>query len=158
MTALAVLISMVAIYYVTTLMIWLGHFLPHQPGNLLRDFHLGGHHKHYPDSESALSDRFNYGKGRNDSLVPQLPWLIGLMAALWLALPPGAAIAASLELWTIALLNSYLHLNFHLNHSWLSRYAWFRLARARHHIHHDRDVNFMVVDHFWDRRFGTFEH
>ena len=154
---MTLLLSAVAIYYLTTLMIWLGHYLPHQRGNVLRQFHLGGHHAHYPDSGHARSERFQYGKGRNDSLVPQLPWLIGLMIAFWLVLAPAWAMAASVELWAIALLNSYVHLNFHLSRTWLSRYAWFRLAQARHDIHHDRDANFMIADHFWDRRFGTFE-
>ncbi|MGH8456907.1 MAG: hypothetical protein ACRETW_08740 [Stenotrophobium sp.] len=150
-------IAGIGLYYLTTLMIWLGHYLPHRPDSRMRQFHLGGHHTHYPDSRHARSERFHYGKGRNDSLVPQLPWLIGLATALWIALPAGLVWAAMLELSLITAAHSYVHLHFHLGGTWLSRYAWFRRAQATHDIHHDRDVNFMVADHFWDRCFGTFE-
>lgn len=147
----------IAVYYLTTLMIWLGHVLPHRPSSRLRDFHMDGHHAHYPDSRHARNERFVYGKGRNDSLVPQLPWLIALGIALWTLLPGMQAWLAAIELTLIAAAHSYVHMHFHLRHSWLCRFAWFRHAQAAHDIHHDRDVNFMVGDHFWDRRFGTFE-
>jgi hypothetical protein len=156
-TLALLLIGAVGVYYLTTLMIWIGHYLPHRPDSRLRDFHLGGHHRHYPDSRHTRSAHFVYGQGRHDSLVPQLPWLFALGAAFWLVLPAGPALAATAELVLIAAANSHVHMHFHLQRSWLARYAWFRRARARHDRHHDRDVNFMVADHFWDRRFGTFE-
>ncbi|MGH8461838.1 MAG: sterol desaturase family protein [Stenotrophobium sp.] len=147
----------VAVYYLTTLMIWVGHWLPHRPGSRLRQFHLGGHHTHYPDSRHARSERFRYGRGRNDSLVPLLPGLAALVLLFWMLLPMGFATVATLELGLIVGAHSYVHLQFHLGCSRLSRYAWFRRAQATHDIHHDRDVNFMVADHFWDRVLGTFE-
>lgn len=150
-------VAALAIYYLSTLMIWIGHYLPHRPGNWLREFHLGGHHRHYPDSRHVRGERFIYGQGRHDSLVPQLPWLIGLAAALSSALPGGWGPAAAAEVMAVAAANSYIHKHFHLSHSWLLRFAWFRRARAEHDLHHDRDVNFMVADRFWDRLFGTHE-
>lgn len=147
----------IAIYYLATLMIWIGHYLPHRPDSRLREFHMGGHHSHYPDSSRMRGANFIYGKGRNDSLVPQLPWLIGLALALWWVLPAGYGLAAVAEVTLLAALNSYVHMHFHLSRSWLWRYEWFRQARAAHDIHHDRDVNFMVADHFWDKVFGTYD-
>lgn len=147
----------VVVYYLATLMVWLGHYLPHRPHNPLREFHLGGHHRHYPDSQHTRSERFRYGQGRNDSLVPQLPWLFALAALLGFALPAGYAAAAVVEVFAVAALNSYVHSQFHVTRTWLARFDWFLRARLRHDIHHDRDVNFMVADHFWDRRFRVFE-
>jgi sterol desaturase/sphingolipid hydroxylase (fatty acid hydroxylase superfamily) len=155
--SLLLLAGGVAVYYLSTLMVWLGHFLPHRPGSVLREFHMGGHHTHYPDSHHTRSERFIYGSGRNDSLVPQLPWLIALGVTLWWVLPGGYGWAAAAEVTLVAALNSYVHMHFHLERSWLLRFAWFRHARATHDIHHDRDVNFMVADHFWDRWLGTYE-
>lgn len=146
----------IVVYYLATLMIWLGHFLPHHPSSRLREFHIGGHHRHYPDANQLRRERFQYGKGRNDSLVPQLPWLLGLGFVLWLALPAGWGLAAMSEVALVAVLNSYIHMHFHLSQSWLSSYTWFRKARAAHDLHHGQDVNFMVGDHFWDRCFGTY--
>lgn len=152
-----VLLGGIAVYYLTTLMVWLGHYLPHRADSRLREFHLGGHHAHYPDSRHMRGARFMYGSGRHDSLVPQLPWLAGLGLLFWIVLPAAVATVATLELVLVAAANSYLHMHFHLSGSWLLRFAWFRQARDTHDLHHDRDVNFMVADHFWDRRFGTYE-
>lgn len=155
-TAVLVLLGGVGIYYLATLMVWIGHYLPHRPRSWLRDFHLGGHHLHYPDSRHMRTASFVYGKGRNDSLVPQLPWLVGTGVVLCLLLPGVYGWVAASEVAVIALLNSYIHMHFHVERSWLLRYAWFRRARAIHDVHHDRDVNFMVADHFWDRVFGFY--
>jgi sterol desaturase/sphingolipid hydroxylase (fatty acid hydroxylase superfamily) len=151
------LLAGTAVYYLTTLMIWIGHYLPHRPDSRLREFHMSGHHALYPDSQHARSPRFRYGSGRNESLVPQLPWLIGLGVAFWPILPRGYALAATAELVLVAVVHSYIHTHFHLTRSWLSRFAWFRDRQATHDMHHDRDINFMVFDYFWDRVFGTFE-
>ena len=74
-------------YYATTLMIWLGHYLPHRPKSRLRQFHMGGHHTLYPDSQHTRTACFLYGMGGQDSLVPMLPWLILLLSAEWVLLP-----------------------------------------------------------------------
>ena len=147
----------IAVYYLTTLMIWIGHYEPHRPGSPLRRFHMGGHHRHYPNSRHGRSERFLYGRGRNDSLVPQLPWLIGLALAIWAVLPARVGLLAVAQLVLIAVAHSYVHMHFHLTRSWLARFSWFRRAQARHDLHHDlRRVNFMVADYFWDKVFGTF--
>jgi sterol desaturase/sphingolipid hydroxylase (fatty acid hydroxylase superfamily) len=151
------LVGSIAVYYLSTLMIWVGHYLPHRPASRLREFHIGGHHALYPDSQHARSPRFLYGWGRHESLVPQLPWLIGLGLVFWVVLPRAFAWAATAELVLVAVVHSYVHAQFHLTTSWLERFAWFRHAQATHDLHHDRDINFMVFDYFWDRVFGTFE-
>lgn len=151
-----VVIAAVAVYYLTTLMIWVGHYVPHRPESWMREFHLAGHHAFYPDSAHARSDRFLYGSGRHDSLVVQLPWLLALALAFWFILPRSFAVAADAELLLVGIANGYIHTHFHLTRSWLTRFAWFRRAQATHDLHHDGDVNFMVFDYFWDRVFGTF--
>jgi hypothetical protein len=156
-TATGAIAAGVAIYYLATLMIWIGHYLPHRADSRLRQFHMGGHHAHYPDSRHARSAQFRYGRGRHDSLVPQLPWLIGLGFVLWTVLPAGWGLAAVVEVVLVAAAHSYVHMHFHLEHGWLTHFAWFRRAQAAHDLHHDRDVNFMVADHFWDRLFGTYQ-
>lgn len=154
--SLTVLAAGIVVYYLTTLMIWVGHYLPHRPSSRLRAFHIGGHHTLYPDSQHARSPRFLYGWGRHESLVPQLPWLIALAAAFWI-LPVKFARPATVELLLVTVVHSYVHTHFHLTSSWLARFAWFRRAQAVHDLHHDRDINFMVFDYFWDRVFRTFE-
>lgn len=155
--SLTTVFVVIAVYYLSTLMIWIGHYLPHRPNSRLRGFHIGGHHALYPDSRHLQSERFKYGWGRHDSLVPQLPWLIAPLLAFWAILPAGFALLATAEHLIIVVANSYVHTHFHLTRSWLAGFAWFRHAQATHRLHHDHDTNFMVFDYFWDRVFGTFE-
>jgi len=149
--------GVVSNYYAATLMIWVGHYLPHRPQSRLRQFHMGGHHVLYPDSRHTRSVAFQYGRGWNDSLVPMLPWLVMLGSVQWLLLAWPLAAFGTLELTLIAAAHGYLHAQFHVLQTPLESLAWFRRARSIHSLHHDRDVNFMVVDHFWDRVCGTFE-
>jgi len=144
-------------YYATTLAIWFGHRLPHRARGRLRAFHMDGHHRLYPDAAHARSRVFLYGHGAHDSLVPLAPWVLALVALHWLVYPASAALIGTLAVGAIVAAASYLHSRFHLERCWLSRFEWFRRARATHDLHHDSDVNFMVVDHFWDRRFGTYQ-
>src|SRR3974390_2194247 len=108
-------------YYAVTLMIWLGHFLPHRPQSRLRQFHMGGHHALYPDSQHIRTACFLYGKGRQDSLVPMLPWLTLLLSVEWLLLPVRWAAIASIQVVVIAIAHSYVHAQFHLSRARLER-------------------------------------
>ncbi len=153
MTAAGVMLN----YYAATLMIWVGHYLPHRPRSRLRQFHMGGHHTLYPDSRHTRTAAFRYGSGWNDSLVPMLPWLILLASAQWLLFKWPWATLGNLEIILIGAAHSYLHAQFHLLKSPLEGLAAFRRARSIHTLHHDFDVNFMVGDHFWDRVCGTFK-
>jgi hypothetical protein len=155
-TAILTAVGMVLNYYATTLMIWVGHYLPHRPHSRLRQFHMGGHHALYPGSGHTRTASFQYGSGWNDSLVPMLPWLILLASTQWLLIDWPWATFGTLEITLIAIAHSFLHAQFHLLHSPLEGFAWFCRARAIHSLHHDCDVNFMVGDHFWDRVCGTF--
>lgn len=144
-------------YYAATLMIWVGHYLPHRPHSRLRRFHMGGHHLLYPYSRHIRTIAFLYGSGWNDSLVPMLPWLALLGSVQWLLMAWPWAAFGTLEITLIAAAHGYLHAQFHVLRTPLEGLGWFRRARSIHSRHHDRDVNFMVVDHFWDRVCGTFE-
>lgn len=52
---------------------------------------------------------------------------------------------------------SYFHKAFHLPHSWLQNYAWFRKLTRLHDIHHYRVANYGIVFFFMDRLFGTYK-
>jgi sterol desaturase/sphingolipid hydroxylase (fatty acid hydroxylase superfamily) len=155
--ALVIAAGVMLNYYAATLMIWVGHYLPHRPHSRLRQFHMGGHHALYPDSRHTRTASFQYGSGWNDSLVPMLPWLILLILTQWLIFNCRWAALGTVEITLIAAAHSYLHAQFHVLRSPLEGLAWFRRARSIHSLHHDCDVNFMVGDHFWDRVCGTFK-
>jgi hypothetical protein len=155
--ALVIAAGVMLNYYAATLMIWVGHYLPHRPHSRLRQFHMGGHHALYPDSLHTRTASFQYGSGWNDSLVPMLPWLILLILTQWLVFNYRWAALGTVEITLIAAAHSYLHAQFHVLQSPFEGLGWFRRARSIHSLHHDSDVNFMVGDHFWDRVCGTFK-
>lgn len=144
-------------YYATTFAIWLGHWSSHSRYSPLRDFHMGGHHALYPDSNTCLSRTFLYGTGRHDSLFALLPLLIAQVAALGLVTPAWLRGVLWLETVAVAAAVIWLHSQFHKDRATLDRFAWFNGARRVHFAHHDRDVNFMIGDPFWDRLLGTHE-
>lgn len=50
----------------------------------------------------------------------------------------------------------HLHEHYHLNETYLERFAWFRKKRRLHFIHHqDAGANFAVVEFWIDRLLGT---
>jgi len=50
----------------------------------------------------------------------------------------------------------YLHEHYHLNDSYLERFAWFRKKRRLHFVHHrDARYNFAVVEFWIDNLMGT---
>jgi sterol desaturase/sphingolipid hydroxylase (fatty acid hydroxylase superfamily) len=51
----------------------------------------------------------------------------------------------------------YLDKEYHVEKSWLQRFAWFRRKQALHFVHHRHaDSNFAVIDFFWDRMLRTY--
>ena len=145
--------ALVANYYATTFSIWFGHWFSHRAGSPLRCFHVGGHHVFYPCSRRSLSERFIYGSGRQDSIYALIPWLILQQVIQFLLLPLWLFCVCFLGTVAVVVLMNHLHTHYHLRGSTLVRYRWFRRARAYHFAHHDADVNFAVVDPFWDRVF-----
>ena len=52
---------------------------------------------------------------------------------------------------------NYLHIQYHLNSSWLDEYKWFRRNREYHILHHKKyRKNFNLLDHTTDKIKGTF--
>lgn len=143
-------------YYVATFCLWLGHWFSHLPGSPLRKHHVLSHHRLYPDSSRCRTSAFRFASGAYDSNRALLPWLLPPAIVYLLALPTALGVVSCLELAVATGVVAWLHIQFHLTHSPVDRWRWFETARARHAVHHDRDVNFGVGDHFWDRLFGCF--
>jgi len=146
----------IANYYLTTLAIWVGHWYSHQNNSPLASFHILGHHAFYPDSKTLVSRTFIYGQGRRSSIYALLPWLL-LQTVLQFTILSlrNYVICLGGEIAIVVLIN-YLHTEMHVRDSWLENFSWFIRARRVHAIHHDRDINYMVADHLWDRAFATY--
>lgn len=152
-------LAVVAAYYTTTLAVWFGHWFAHKPRSPTRGFHMLGHHALYPSSKKTRhsGDVYVSGEGRTNSAYSLLPWLCVELLGAALVLPWPWTLFFLGEMVMLLVIINHVHEQFHAQKSWLWRFAWFRLARDRHDIHHDRPRNFMVADHIWDRCFRTFE-
>ncbi len=143
-------------YFVTTFSIWFGHWFSHLKGGPLSGFHMSGHHFIYLNSKSVLTQGFHYGSGKQDSSIALVPPLVLQAILLYLFLPLPAFLVCLVEGTAIAVIIGYIHIQTHIRGSKLEKFPWFTRARNDHALHHDMDKNFMVVDHFWDKCFGTY--
>lgn len=101
--------------------------------------------KQYSDDERSLTPYY---------LIPS----VAVILALACVLPTAPLIAFSAMMLASYAAHAYVHEHYHLERSWLNRWAWFSKRRQLHYIHHrNTRRNFAVIDFFWDRLFGTFE-
>lgn len=157
MTAAGVIGVSVATYAATTFSVWFGHRFSHRPGGRLSRFHLLGHHALYPDSERCLTDgRYVGGAGGTNSAFALLPWLLLQTALTWALLPWAYGLYSFAETVLLLIGINYVHEQFHRAGSSCERFGWFRAGRRVHFAHHDEAVNFMVLDHTWDRLGKTY--
>ena len=156
MTVATILCALSGGYFATTLVLWLAHWFSHRSWSPLHGFHVLGHHRLYPDAERCLSERFAFAAGWNDSIYAFLPWIALEVAAMWSLFRWEIAAILTAEAALLIQLFSYIHAQFHVRASPLRRSKRFRRARECHFVHHQREANFAVLDHFWDYMFGTF--
>jgi len=127
----------------------------HHPmgGKIFRN-HINFHHTHY--SEDHLVSKTYLGDEGNTTPYFVFPVLLASACA-YLLLP--------LDLFIVAMVTCaasfYAHVLFdneyHLERSWLRRFAWFRRKQELHFVHHRHaDSNFAVIHFFWDRLLGTY--
>src|SRR6202045_2902294 len=134
---------------------FLHYKVAHNPigGKLFRN-HINFHHTHY--AEDHLVSRTYLGDEGNITPYFLIPvFLVG--GCVYFLLP--------LNLFVVTVIASaasfYAHVFFdkeyHVEGSWLQRFAWFRRKRELHFVHHRHaNSNFAVIHFFWDRILGTY--
>jgi sterol desaturase/sphingolipid hydroxylase (fatty acid hydroxylase superfamily) len=130
---------------------WLGH--RRIGGGLFRN-HINFHHSHY--ARGHLASAVPEGNQGNNTPYFLIPVLVAA-AVVFFVLPRGLFFAVLLA----AAMSFYAHVHldkaYHVEGSYLERFAWFRRKRQLHFVHHlHANANFAVIDFFWDRVLGTF--
>ena len=123
-------------------------------GGVLFRNHINFHHAYYARGHLATAIPES-GKGNNTPyfFVPVV--LAG--AAVWFMLPLGLFIAVTLTAAASFAAHVWLDKAYHVEGSYLERFAWFRRKRQLHFVHHlHANANFAVIDFFWDRVLGTY--
>ena len=129
----------------------LGH---HKIGGKFFRNHINFHHTYY--SKDHLVSTTYLGEEGNNTPYFFIPVVLVGGCAYFL-LP--------FDLFVVMVIASaasfYAHVFFdkeyHVEGSWLERYAWFRRMQELHFVHHRHaNTNFAVIHFFWDRVLGTY--
>ena len=154
--ALLLLLTAICTHLVTSfgqtlLHLWLGH---RRLGGLLYHNHIKFHHTYYARGHLA-SPTYHDDDGNNTPyfLLPMA--LVG--GILFFVLPWPAFVVMVLASAASFRAHVVLDREYHMEHSRLQRFAWFRRKQQLHFVHHlHADTNFAVIDFVWDRLLGTY--
>jgi sterol desaturase/sphingolipid hydroxylase (fatty acid hydroxylase superfamily) len=130
--------------------------LGHQKiGGFLHKIHAREHHGIYSE-ELMISDKY-----LDEARSADYYYAIPAFTLAWCAyrlLPFDLFLIHFVSLGLSTLAHFYLHVQYHLAGTWLTRYRWFQRKRKLHLLHHrDTTKNYAVIEFFWDRVFGTYE-
>jgi sterol desaturase/sphingolipid hydroxylase (fatty acid hydroxylase superfamily) len=130
---------------------WLGH---RRYGGAFFRNHIKFHHGHY--ARGHLTSSVALENDDNNTPFFAIPVLLAGVAA-WFALPHALFFAVPLGAAASFFMHVWLDRAYHVEGSWLERFAWFRRKQQQHFVHHlHANCNFAVVDFFWDRVLGTY--
>jgi hypothetical protein len=150
------LIIAVATHLVTSFTQTLMHYaLGHHSigGEFFRN-HINFHHVYY-SKENLVSQTYLKEDGNNTPFFFIPICLVG--ACMYFVLPVDLFIAQTVACAASFYAHVFFDREYHVEGSWLRRFAWFRRMQELHFVHHRHgDCNFAVTDFFWDRIFGTY--
>jgi sterol desaturase/sphingolipid hydroxylase (fatty acid hydroxylase superfamily) len=130
---------------------WLGH---RRRGGFLFRNHIDFHHAHY--AKGHLTSTIGEAAEGNNTPFFLIPVALA-GAALFAVLPFGLFIAASLAAGASFFAHVQLDKAYHVDRTYLARFAWFRRKQQQHFVHHvHANANFAVIDFFWDGLMGTY--
>lgn len=119
----------------------------------LFETHVHGHHAQY--AWPTLQTERWIPTERHIIWYYSIPFALVACAVYWLCAADLFAVhlaALFFSIWW----HIYLHRQYHVRASWLSRFVWFRHKRQLHLLHHRRsNKNYAIVEFFWDRVLGT---
>jgi sterol desaturase/sphingolipid hydroxylase (fatty acid hydroxylase superfamily) len=130
---------------------WLGH---RRIGGILFRNHINYHHARY--ARGHLTSTVPEGSEGNNTPYFYIPVLLAGAAA-YFVLPLGLFIAVTAGAGASFYAHVWFDKAYHIDGSYLERFAWFRRKQQLHFVHHlHANANFAVIDFFWDRMLGTY--
>ena len=151
------LITGIATHFFMSFAQTLMHYtLGHHPigGKFFRN-HIAFHHAYYC-GDHLVSQTYLGDKGNNTPFffIPVL--LVGACA--FFVLPLNIFLAQAIACAASSYMHVFLDKEYHIEGSWLRRFAWFRRKQELHFAHHRQgNCNFAVIDFFWDRCLRTYK-
>lgn len=150
------LLTILATYYFSTLaQTYLHYLMGHRwGGSLFVKNHITCHHAHYV--RDHLTSKKYIPDEKNNTPYLMVPFGI-IYPFVYLFLPRDLFLVSLVTVILIFIAHIYLHGHYHLEDTWLNRFAWFRRKQQLHFIHHRKmGTNFGVIEFFWDKLFGTY--
>jgi sterol desaturase/sphingolipid hydroxylase (fatty acid hydroxylase superfamily) len=130
----------------------LGH---RETGGFLYRTHLYQHHGIY-SKDLLVSDKYIPEEKSLDFFYSIPVTAIALLA--YLSLPFDLFLVHVVSMALSVYAHLYLHGQYHLKETWLSRFKWFSKRQQLHLVHHKNSTkNFAVLEFFWDRVLGTYQ-
>ena len=129
----------------------LGH---HRRGRKLFLNHINFHHTHYA-KDHLVSKVYLDNEGNNTPFffIPVI--LAG--AFTYFILPTDFFLVQVVACAASFYAHAFFDREYHVEGSWLLRFAWFRHKQALHFVHHRHaNTNFAVIHFFWDKILGTY--
>jgi sterol desaturase/sphingolipid hydroxylase (fatty acid hydroxylase superfamily) len=129
----------------------LGH---HRMGGKFFRNHINFHHTYY-SKDHLVSGRYLADEGNNTPFFFIPVFLVG--ACTYLVLPLDLFVAQIIACAASFYAHVFFDKEYHVDGSWLQRFAWFRHKQELHFVHHRHvNTNFAVIDFFWDKMLGTY--
>jgi sterol desaturase/sphingolipid hydroxylase (fatty acid hydroxylase superfamily) len=132
----------------------LGHF-KHR-WNYIQKLHHK-HHEYYPVTQLQSDDYL----GQYEGFAAYIPLgCLSVYVMSWI-IPRESLIWMIYEFIFLAVINDYLHGQYHQKNPWLSRYSWFQKQQKLHFNHHKNvrtNLAFGGLTYIIDKMFGTYNH
>jgi len=129
--------------------------IAHHPigGKLFRN-HINFHHTHYAD-DHLVSQTYLGAEGNITPYFFIPVFLVGGCA--YFLLPLNIFVVMVIASAASFYAHVFFDKEYHVEGSWLQRFAWFRHQQELHFVHHRHaNSNFGVIHFFWDRILGTY--
>jgi len=115
--------------------------------------HTGSHHTIY---SATNFERPVYSTEEASVTYTIIPVAVIIPGVAYFLLSPYLTIVAGVTVTATFLANVYLHVQYHLESTWLTRFNWFNKYKELHRMHHiDQTTNFGVIGFICDRLMGT---
>jgi len=162
---LALILTIIISYFVSTLFGHVSHWALHQPWTKgFSQSHLAHHQKLYPPHDYVSKTYRSAGKDSSFTyfFLTSLPLVV---APLILCLLGFISWYLLMVVWLVqglmGFLHDYMHDSFHIKNHWMNRVPWlgviFRKWSYLHYLHHvNMEINYGIFSFHWDRAFRTF--
>ncbi len=151
-----ILLTAIATHLVMSVAQTLMHYhLGHRPlgGKFYRN-HINFHHTYYA-KDHLVSPVYLGDEGNNTPFFFIPVFMVGSVT--FFILPLDLFVVQALACAASFYAHVFFDKEYHVEGSWLERFAWFRHMRRLHFEHHRHaHANFAVIDFYWARLFGTY--